>query len=226
MVAVCLSRLLNLNALMKKYRNKYRIPSARAPWWDYGLNSPYFVTICTSDREHFFGDISDGSLNANELGLIASRVWHEIPTHFPYARLGEFVVMPNHVHGILCIDKSGHSGSHNVSSENAIMDRLCFSAKQSSVRRPAAREDFMSSSSGGFTGSRNPMLNENLSRVVRWYKGRCTYEMRKIHADFKWQANYHERIIPSQKAYEDIELYIKNNPKAWHKDSLHKPKNN
>jgi putative transposase len=211
---------------MKKYMNRYRIPSARAPWFDYGLNGAYLVTICTANREHFFGDISDGNLNANELGLIASKVWKEIPTHFPYARLGEFVVMPNHVHGILKIDKRGHSGSNHVDSENVVVNRWRFSAKQSLASKPVERGDFVRTSSGGFAGAKNPMLNDNLSRVMRWYKGRCTYEMRKIHADFKWQTNYHERIIPSKKAYEKIELYIKNNPKAWDRDSFRKPKRN
>ncbi len=108
------------------FRNKYRIPSARAEWWDYGNNAAYFVTICTQNREHFFGRIvvnsgshrvpetrliaslpADGSPQfiPSPLGTIALACWLEIPQHFPFVRLDAFVVMPNHVHGILVIDK-------------------------------------------------------------------------------------------------------------------------
>ncbi len=90
---------------MKRYRNKYRIPSARAQWWDYGWNGAYFITICTQNRTHFFGKIVETRFIASELGELAENYWREIPNQFPYADLGEFVVMPNHIHGILILDK-------------------------------------------------------------------------------------------------------------------------
>ncbi|MDL2312781.1 transposase, partial [Bacteroidales bacterium OttesenSCG-928-B11] len=85
---------------MEKYKDKYRIPSARASWWDYGQNGAYFVTICTHNRKHFFGKIENGKMILSKIGEIAHQYWSEIPAHFPFAYLGEFVVMPNHVHGI------------------------------------------------------------------------------------------------------------------------------
>lgn len=88
-----------------KFRNKYRISSARLRNWDYGSNAIYFVTICTQNREHYFGEIADGQMNLSETGKMANRFWFEIPNHFPFVQLGEFVVMPNHVHGIIIIDK-------------------------------------------------------------------------------------------------------------------------
>ena len=91
--------------VMDKYKDKYRIETTRAQWWDYGVDAMYFITICTIEREHFFGEIVDGEMRLSSVGVIADVLWHEIPHHARYVRLGEFVVMPNHIHGILVIDK-------------------------------------------------------------------------------------------------------------------------
>ena len=88
-----------------KFLNKYRIRSTRAPWWDYRNNAAYFVTICTQNREHYFGGITDGKIALSEIGQIAQKYWMEIPTHFPFVQLDAFVVMPNHVHGIIIVNK-------------------------------------------------------------------------------------------------------------------------
>ena len=90
---------------MKKFQNKYRIESTRLKNWDYGRNAAYFITICTGDRQYFFGKIINDNMILNKSGSIAHRLWMDIPKHFPYIILDEFVVMPNHVHGILIIDK-------------------------------------------------------------------------------------------------------------------------
>jgi REP element-mobilizing transposase RayT len=101
---------------MSKFQNKYRIPSARAPWWNYGDNAAYFITICTHNRVHYFGEIVGGggrgvetqnfaSLRPTEIGKFAEICWYEIPNHFPFVQLGAFVVMPNHIHGIIAINK-------------------------------------------------------------------------------------------------------------------------
>ena len=87
------------------YKNKYRIPSARLQHWDYGWNAAYFVTICTHNRQCFFGEISNGKMELSEMGKTATIYWMEIPDHFPFVNLGAFVVMPNHIHGIVVIDK-------------------------------------------------------------------------------------------------------------------------
>lgn len=87
-----------------KFRNKYRIKSARCHNWDYSSNAAYFVTICTQNREHFFGKIVNQKMILSEIGKIADKFWYEIPNHFPYIKLDAFIVMPNHIHGIIIID--------------------------------------------------------------------------------------------------------------------------
>ena len=83
--------------------NRHHRHSMRLQGFDYTQEGAYFVTVCIQDRACLFGDISDGKMILNEAGLMAERHWHDIPTHFPHIELDEFVVMPNHVHGILSI---------------------------------------------------------------------------------------------------------------------------
>lgn len=88
-----------------KYQNKYRISSARLPGWDYGWNASYFVTICTKDREKFFGEIVDGEMILSKIGIIADIMWYEIKNHAKNIELGDFIVMPNHLHGIITLNE-------------------------------------------------------------------------------------------------------------------------
>jgi len=91
-----------IDVVQEKYQNKYRIPSARLGSATYKGNGIYFVTICTAEKRYYFGNISDeGTVSLSDIGLFAQRCWMAIPQHFPFVRLGEFVVMPNHIHGLL-----------------------------------------------------------------------------------------------------------------------------
>lgn len=92
---------------MDKFAGKYRVPSARWANWDYGANAAYFVSICTVLRTHDFGNIADGEMILTPLGQVATQCWTEMPIHFPFVVVDAFVVMPNHVHGIIIIDKPG-----------------------------------------------------------------------------------------------------------------------
>ncbi len=95
---------------MALYKNKYRIASARAPWWNYAWATPYFITICTQDRQNYFGDIINGSMRLSRAGVLADVLWHQIPHHAHNVELGAFVVMPNHIHGILILNDGGDIG--------------------------------------------------------------------------------------------------------------------
>ena len=88
--------------LMDKYKNKNR-KSPRAQWWDYAWDGSYFITICTRNREHFFGDVRDAKMKLSAAGIIADVCWREIIEHAKNIELGPHVVMPNHVHGILTL---------------------------------------------------------------------------------------------------------------------------
>jgi len=185
---------------MDKFQNKYRIPSARAHWWDYANAGAYFITICTAYRVHYFGEIAGHNVKtrliASLQGQIAQKNWNAIPTQFPFVELGDFVVMPNHVHGILIINNAEYdNGNDNGNNPQK---------------------------TGGFAGIKNPMLNNNISRVVRWYKGACSFEIRKTHSDFQWQPRFHDHIIRNDAEYQRIVNYINTNPQNWEQDELFK----
>ena len=197
---------------MNKFNNRYRIESSRLQDWDYGWNASYFITICTANRKLYFGDIIINNnlrpiniMQLSEIGELVHQFWLEIPNQFPFIRLDEFVIMPNHVHGILVIDKP-NDGIHDV--------------VQRDGRDAINRVSTESKNIGGITGNKNPMLHENLSRVIRWYKGRTTFESRKIHVDFGWQAGFYDHIIRNPIAYKRIRRYIRNNPENWNCDRL------
>ncbi len=93
-----------------KYQGKYRIPSARWAVWDYSANAAYFVTICIEGRAHLFGEVVNEEMMLTPLGQAAYDCWQAIPDHFPFVVLDVWVVMPNHVHGIIIIDKPDGGG--------------------------------------------------------------------------------------------------------------------
>ena len=101
--------------LMKSYkshdREKHHRRSIRLKGYNYSQPGAYFVTICTHGRECLFGEVVDGRMRLNALGKIARQCWLEIPRHFPHAALDAFVVMPNHVHGIIWIVESQNDDS-------------------------------------------------------------------------------------------------------------------
>ena len=92
------------------YLGKYRNETARKPFWDYRNEGAYFITICTKNREHYFGEITSGKLILSPLGAVAYVLWNEIVNHTNNCALGEFVVMPNHVHGILILNNQEING--------------------------------------------------------------------------------------------------------------------
>jgi REP element-mobilizing transposase RayT len=89
---------------MSKFQDKYRIESARLREWDYSNPWWYYVTINTKEHEEYFGKIENGNMILNELGGKAEICWEEIPNHFPQVELDYFVIMPNHLHGIIIIN--------------------------------------------------------------------------------------------------------------------------
>ena len=212
----------------EKYLNKYRIPSNRLQGWDYGNNGSYFITICTKNREHFFGEIQNNEMQLNEMGKLAEQYWIEIPDHFPFIELGNFVVMPNHVHGILIIDKSVETrliASLQTTPTPATTPPATPTPATTppTTMNPVTKQPIIETAkkTGGFAGNKNPMIHENISRIIRWYKGRCTFEIKKIHSGFAWQSRFHDHLIRDMQSFERIQNYIANNVLNWKEDTFY-----
>ncbi len=116
-----------------KFQNKYRIASARLPNWDYTSNGAYFITICTKDRIPYFGRIENKKMILSNMGIIADLMWHEIKNHAKNIELGEFVVMPDHIRGILILNGGDGMGIAG----NAIVETLHATSLPSSPQSPS-----------------------------------------------------------------------------------------
>ncbi len=208
------------------YKNKYRISTVRLQNWDYGWNAAYFVTICTKNRIFYFGDIVIETQNIvspqsqqnimspqlqqkmqlSKIGTIANNCWHEIPKHFPFVKLGAFVIMPNHVHGIVIIDKSVQTQNIASPQQNNVSPQL-----QKNITPPKMSKNKFGPQS------------QNLASIIRGFKIGVTKQGRQINPDFAWQSSYHEHIIRNEKSFHNISEYIVNNALNWKGDKFFKP---
>lgn len=202
-----------------KYKNKYRIPSARATWWQYHWAGAYFITICTQNRQHLFGTIKNGIMHLTPLGAIADVLWHEIPRHHTGVELGAFVVMPNHIHGILILDPPAASGlaSGNVQTMHA--SSLPESAASESAASASAAESVSPSEKNEFMASISPKPH-SVPAIIRSYKSAVTKHANRLGLENGWQARYYDHIIRNDAAYQRISDYIEQNPQKWESDKF------
>lgn len=103
--------------MASRFRHKYRIETTRLNGYDYSKPGNYFITICTKDREQLFGEVIDEKVKLSETGKIVSDCWYDLPNHYPNIILDEFIVMPNHIHGIIIIHNSPDKKSKHGLSE-------------------------------------------------------------------------------------------------------------
>lgn len=185
---------------MDKFKNKYRISSARLQNWDYGNNSSYFITICTKNKEHLFGEILNGEMQLNELGELVEKEWLRTLELRPdmELELGEFKVMPNHFHGIIIIGKNEYNSNfefHKLS--NATANKFGVQSK-------------------------------NLASIIRGFKSSVTTKFKTnfinkfelIQSSTIWQPRFHDHIIRDANSFERIQNYISNNPLNWKDDNF------
>ncbi len=167
--------------------------SIRLRGYDYSRPGAYFITICTQGHVCLFGNIVKGEMVSNDAGQVARRCWRDIPIHFPHAALDQFVVMPNHVHGIIVIggddDVVGAENEPDVGAEN-------------------------------FSPLRSAGTSKTLGSMVRGFKIGVTKWMRnKTPIHNVWQRNFYEHIIRDAFELNRIRQYIIDNPGNWAKDN-------
>jgi len=98
-----------------EYKNR---KSIRLKWYDYTNSGAYFITICTKDRVHYFGEIENWKIILNDLWKNVRDCWEQIPQHYPFVYLHNFVCMPNHIHGILVIHNNRQNNNFTLQQPN------------------------------------------------------------------------------------------------------------
>lgn len=171
---------------------KHHRKSTRLPGYDYSQAGAYYVTIVTHQRNCLFGEVVNGEMVLNDFGKIADECWRAIPDHFPVVELGAYMVMPNHVHGIIVITDNGRGAA---------------------MLRPYDQPDINDNP------HKINVKPGSLGAIVRSYKSAVSYRIHKEHnATGIWQRNYYEHIIRDDKDLQNKTDYIQANPMLWDED--------
>ncbi len=161
----------------------------RLPHYDYSSSGWYFVTICTKYHTDYFGEIKNRKMILNKYGFVAKKYWFDIPKHFINTRLDEFIIMPNHLHGIVIIR---YNNSNNI----------------------VGNADLRSLRNDNYNRSKM-----HLSKIIHGYKSsvsRFVNETYEYH--FQWQKSFYDHIIRDEKSLNNIRSYICFNFLNWETD--------
>lgn len=191
---------------MTLFQNKYRIESARLKGWDYSSDGYYFITICAHNRDQLFGRVENGEMVLNQYGTIVNQCWFDLPYHYGNMWLDAFVIMPDHIHGIVVIDNNRTNGNVGTSVETGFKP---VSTIPATTIIPA--------------DSTNPnctliIKHHGLFEFVRAFKtfsARRINEIRNSPGIPVWQPRFHDHIIRDEGEFYRIQQYIIDNPKHW-----------
>ncbi len=179
----------------------HRRRSIRLKGDDYSSPGAYFVTIVVQERLCLFGDVVDGEMRLNEAGGIIVEMWNWMAERYSYVELDAYVVMPNHLHGVVVLtDEVWHGGGGDVS------------AGENAGRRGVSRN----APTG--LGARK---RKTLGRLVGAFKTVSTKrinEMRGTQGERLWQRDFYERVIRDDRELDLIREYIEGNPAGWDRD--------
>jgi putative transposase len=175
--------------------DKHHRRSTRLNGWDYTSPGAYFVTLCVHERVQLFGKIVDGKMRLNELGQYVQEYWCEIPAHFAHAQLDEYVIMPNHLHGIIHLRDASAMfvGANNHSPLQ---------------KQQTSQQTFPKCGTSRTIGS-----------IIRGFKIGVTKCVRdKTSGAVVWQRNYYDHISRDEKELFRFRQYIRRNPANWDSD--------
>ena len=171
--------------------------SIRLKGFNYAQPGGYFITICTVNREYLFGNIVDGKMRLNALGKIVAEEWNKTSSIRANVELDAFVVMPNHIHGIIILNDDG-----GITSARYRRGELQFAPT--------------------YTNPKFKSPSQTIGAIVRGFKSATTKRINALRNTYGvplWQRNYYEHIMRGEKDYNAICEYILNNPLQWQYDS-------
>lgn len=178
--------------------------------YDYSQAGCYFITVCTKDRENYFGDIEKGKMVLNVYGKIANDMWVGLPKVFKNVVMDEHVVMPNHIHGIVSVIDEipvGNASEHSSGNNKLIENRKKNIETELNAEMRSLQYD------------RSKML---ISKIIQIYKSEVTRRIKRIsNGKIKssiLQKSFYDRIIRNEKEFQYIQEYIYYNPLKWEGD--------
>ena len=156
--------------------------------YDYSQTGYYLITICTQDRVNYFGEIEKEQIQLSDIGQIVTDCWRAIPIHFRNTALDEFVVMPNHIHGIIVI--KGNNSLQDDGNGVGNNDRCSL---------------------------RNARNMQLLPKIISQYKSSVTRMVRRQwnNHSFGWQKSFYDHVIRNNQDLHRARTYIQNNPLSW-----------
>jgi putative transposase len=192
-------------------RETHHRRSIRLPGYDYAASGAYFITICTPRGELLFGDVVEGEMVLNQWGQIAHEEWLASEGIRRELKPDAFVVMPNHIHGIVWIVATGDARAQGVASRIPVRAHGRAPQHTPVQRTPPPRTPLQ----------RAP---RSLGSFVAGYKSAVTKrinQMRGTPGQSVWQRNYWEHVVRNEESLNRIREYIENNPARWAEDQLH-----
>ena len=216
-----------MDNMAETYRNQYRISSNRLRGWNYARNGHYFITIVTAGRNRLFGEIKNGEMVLNDLGHIVNNEFFKSFEMREELFLGEFVLMPNHLHAIVILDKlkctttdddvvvETHDSNVEMHGTNVETHGRASLPINQSINQPIFQRQPKSISSfvAGFKSS-------TIKQIDDWIDSNNVTMAKFNKNNPLWQSNYHDHIIRNENEYRRISDYIIRNPIEWNEDTL------
>jgi len=172
-----------------KQQKQYRYKN-----YDYSQNGYYFITICTKNKQLFFGEVKDTQMQLSEIGESTKKCLLEISNNFEKVRLDEWVVMPNHIHIIIMIDNCRNTPRRVLNGNINTPDQNTPQSVQ----------------------TLQPLIKGSVSSIINHFKGNVKRYCNKNDLQhFAWQSRFHDRIIRNEKELNNARQYIVNNPIRW-----------
>ena len=180
---------------MRRYKDTYRIDSTRLPGHDYASAGWYHVVICTQDRACVLGRVRGGIMGLSRAGCVVAQEWQKTPRIRPYVRLDAWMVMPNHMHGIIGITTEAPARPSVETARRAV-----------STPEDAAHSARLQAHS--------------LGAIIGQFKSVCTKRIRRtgLLPDFAWQPRFYDRVIRNERERWATRRYVLNNPLTWRRD--------
>jgi len=219
---------------MTRFSDYYRVESTRLQNWHYAAPGKYFITVCSKNMEHYFGNILNGEMQLSNLGEEVINQWLLTLSLRPDMNisLDVFQVMPNHFHGIIEIgwNKFNEWTLSPISTPDQELQSGPYGYDNAPCRdgMHAVSTRGIVVSTGNHSNQHINHLNKfgpqrkNLGSIMRGFKSSVTTYARKNKILFDWQPRYFDVLIRDDKALEKIRWYILNNMKNWERDKFNK----